>query len=86
MPDAARAASVAATAALATGLAQAGQSSASSVGNTFMPAFSAVSDENPQVKKGLRPELPRPNPVRIPTRRELASYCIKLPSPRLVEQ
>ncbi|AEX51386.1 FtsK family cell division protein [Rahnella aquatilis CIP 78.65 = ATCC 33071] len=86
VPDAAQAASVAATAALATGLAQAGQSTASSVGNTFMPAFSAVSDENPQVKKGFGPELPRPNPVRIPTRRELASYGIKLPSQRMAEQ
>ncbi|UJD88637.1 cell division protein FtsK [Rahnella aquatilis] len=86
VPDAGQAASVAATAALATGLAQAGQSAASSVGNTFMPAFSAVSDENPQVKKGFGPELPRPNPVRIPTRRELASYGIKLPSQRMAEQ
>lgn len=85
-PDSAHAASVAATAALATGLAQAGQSAASSAGNTFMPAFSAVSDENPQIKKGFGPELPRPNPVRIPTRRELASYGIKLPSQRLAEQ
>jgi len=86
VPDAAQAASVAATAALATGLAQAGQSAASSATNTFMPAFSAVSDENPQVKKGFGPELPRPNPVRIPTRRELASYGIKLPSQRMAEQ
>ena len=85
-PDSAHAASVAATAALATGLAQAGQSAASTAGNTFMPAFSAVSDENPQVKKGFGPELPRPNPVRIPTRRELASYGIKLPSQRMAEQ
>lgn len=85
-PGSAHAASVAATAALATGLAQAGQSAASSAGNTFMPAFSAVSDENPQIKKGFGPELPRPNPVRIPTRRELASYGIKLPSQRMAEQ
>ena len=77
--------SLAATAALATGLAQAGQS-ASSATNTFMPAFSAVSDGNSQVKKGVGPELPRPNPVRIPTRRELASYGIKLPSQRMAEQ
>ncbi len=49
---------------------------------TFMPAFSAISDDNPQVKQGIGPELPRPNPVRIPTRRELASYGIKLPSQR----
>ncbi|WP_413730719.1 DNA translocase FtsK 4TM domain-containing protein [Sodalis sp. RH22] len=49
---------------------------------TFMPAFSATSDENPQVKQGIGPELPRPNRVRIPTRRELASFGIKLPSQR----
>lgn len=49
---------------------------------TFMPAFSATSDDNPQVKQGIGPELPRPNPVRIPTRRELASFGIKLPSQR----
>ncbi|MFS7242458.1 MULTISPECIES: DNA translocase FtsK 4TM domain-containing protein [Serratia] len=54
--------------------------------NTFMPAFSATSDANSQVKQGLGPELPRPNPVRIPTRRELASYGIKLPSQRMAEQ
>lgn len=40
----------------------------------------------PQVKQGIGPELPRPNPVRIPTRRELASYGIKLPSQREAEQ
>ncbi|MGC6387608.1 DNA translocase FtsK 4TM domain-containing protein [Ewingella sp. S1.OA.A_B6] len=77
--------SVAATAALATGLAQAGQSTSSAT-NTFMPAFSAVSEGNSQIKKGVGPELPRPNPVRIPTRRELASYGIKLPSQRMAEQ
>lgn len=54
--------------------------------NTFMPAFGADEDDNPQVKQGVGPELPRPNPVRIPTRRELASYGIKLPSQRLAEQ
>lgn len=48
---------------------------------TFMPAFSASgNDYNPQVKQGIGPELPRPKPVRIPTRRELASYGIKIPS------
>ncbi|MGM3174177.1 DNA translocase FtsK 4TM domain-containing protein [Dickeya lacustris] len=50
------------------------------------PMFTAVADANPQVKRGMGPELPRPNPVRIPTRRELASYGIKLPSQRLAEQ
>ena len=54
--------------------------------NTFMPAFSADGDDNPQIKRGVGPELPRPNPVRIPTRRELASYGIKLPSQRLAEE
>ncbi|AEF44794.1 cell division protein FtsK/SpoIIIE [Serratia sp. AS12] len=54
--------------------------------NTFMPAFTATSDGNSQVKQGIGPELPRPNPVRIPTRRELASYGIKLPSQRVAEQ
>src|SRR5690606_35595391 len=32
------------------------------------------------------PQLPRPNRVRVPTRRELASYGIKLPSQRMAEQ
>ena len=56
------------------------------VNNPFMPAFTAASDLSSQVKQGVGPELPRPNPVRIPTRRELASYGIKLPSQRLAEQ
>ncbi len=56
------------------------------VNNTFMPAFTATSDASSQVKQGIGPELPRPNPVRIPTRRELASYGIKLPSQRIAEQ
>ncbi|AHG21945.1 cell division protein FtsK [Chania multitudinisentens RB-25] len=58
----------------------------STVVNTFMPAFTANSDSHSQTKQGIGPELPRPNPVRIPTRRELASYGIKLPSQRLAEQ
>ena len=65
---------------------QADADDASVAGATFMPAFSAVSESNPQVKQGIGPELPRPNPVRIPTRRELASYGIKLPSQRQAEQ
>lgn len=52
----------------------------------FMPAFTAGGEDNPQVKQGMGPELPRPNPVRIPTRRELASYGIKLPSQRQAEE
>lgn len=50
---------------------------------TFMPVSSGATT---QVKQGIGPELPRPNPVRIPTRRELASYGIKLPSQREAEQ
>lgn len=53
---------------------------------TFMPAFTATSDSSSQIKQGIGPELPRPNPVRIPTRRELASFGIKLPSQRIAEQ
>ncbi|MBI6548530.1 DNA translocase FtsK 4TM domain-containing protein [Xenorhabdus lircayensis] len=44
---------------------------------------SAVVMKNPQVKQGIGPEMPRPNPVRIPTRREL--YGVKVPSHRLAE-
>ncbi len=40
----------------------------------------------PQVKEGIGPQLPRPNRVRVPTRRELASYGIKLPSQRQAEE
>ncbi|KFK97774.1 MULTISPECIES: DNA translocase FtsK 4TM domain-containing protein [unclassified Serratia (in: enterobacteria)] len=54
--------------------------------HTFMPTFTATSDSSSQIKQGIGPELPRPNPVRIPTRRELASYGIKLPSQRMAEQ
>lgn len=44
---------------------------AAGIANTFMPAFAATSDGNPQVKQGIGPELPlRPNPVVcIPIRR-----------------
>ena len=53
----------------------------------FMPGFSATSENiNPQVKQGIGPTLPRPNPVKLPTRRELASYGIKLPSQRMAEE
>ncbi|WP_183059709.1 DNA translocase FtsK, partial [Salmonella enterica] len=38
------------------------------------------------VKEGIGPQLPRPNRVRVPTRRELASYGIKLPSQRIAEE
>ena len=53
----------------------------------FMPGFSATSESaNPQIKQGIGPALPRPNPVKLPTRRELASYGIKLPSQRMAEE
>ncbi len=53
----------------------------------FMPGFTATSDPaNSQVKQGIGPELPRPNPVKLPTRRELASWGIKLPSQRMAEE
>ncbi|PKH24293.1 cell division protein FtsK [Enterobacterales bacterium CwR94] len=63
-------------------------STANSAPITFMPEFSAASVEgdNTQVKQGIGPALPRPNPVKLPTRRELASYGIKLPSQRLAEE
>ncbi|HDZ1484548.1 TPA: DNA translocase FtsK [Klebsiella pneumoniae] len=51
------------------------------------PLFSpASSGPRAQVKEGIGPKLPRPNRVRVPTRRELASYGIKLPSQREAEQ
>ncbi|WP_204308461.1 hypothetical protein, partial [Escherichia coli] len=34
-------------------------------------ATAAIVSHGAQVKQGLGPELPRPNPVRLPTRREL---------------
>ncbi|EOE6874127.1 DNA translocase FtsK [Klebsiella aerogenes] len=51
------------------------------------PVFSpASSGPRVQVKEGIGPKLPRPNRVRVPTRRELASYGIKLPSQRIAEE
>ena len=52
------------------------------------PLFDIVpeTNHNPQVKQGIGPALPRPNPVKLPTRRELASYGIKLPSQRMAEE
>ncbi|EEB0425926.1 DNA translocase FtsK [Salmonella enterica subsp. enterica serovar Oakland] len=52
------------------------------------PAFSLATGgaPRPQVKEGIGPQLPRPNRVRVPTRRELASYGIKLPSQRIAEE
>ncbi|KNC08912.1 cell division protein FtsK [Klebsiella sp. RIT-PI-d] len=51
------------------------------------PVFNlATSGVRTQVKEGIGPQLPRPNRVRVPTRRELASYGIKLPSQRMAEE
>ncbi|OHL87104.1 DNA translocase FtsK [Salmonella enterica] len=52
------------------------------------PAFSLATGgaPRPQVKEGIGPQLPRPHRVRVPTRRELASYGIKLPSQRIAEE
>ncbi len=52
------------------------------------PMFSLAEGGAPrqQVKEGIGPQLPRPNRVRVPTRRELASYGIKLPSQRMAEE
>ncbi|EIX9464099.1 DNA translocase FtsK [Klebsiella pneumoniae] len=67
------------------GAAAATSSTAASAAAT--PLFSpASSGSRVQVKEGIGPKLPRPNRVRVPTRRELASYGIKLPSQREAEQ
>ena len=58
-------------------------STASSVAPLFSPASGGP---RAQVKEGIGPKLPRPNHVRVPTRRELASYGIKLPSQRMAEE
>ncbi len=71
-------ADIAATAGAATAAAQAAST----------PLFDVAPEENynPQVKQGIGPTLPRPKPVKLPTRRELASYGIKLPSQRIAEE
>ncbi|HAT2324885.1 DNA translocase FtsK [Citrobacter sp. S5] len=77
--------SVAAVAPLATGV----KSAASGAGAAAAaPVFSLAGSgaPRPQVKEGIGPQLPRPNRVRVPTRRELASYGIKLPSQRMAEE
>ncbi|MDF7681293.1 DNA translocase FtsK 4TM domain-containing protein [Enterobacteriaceae bacterium ESL0689] len=57
-----------------------------------IPAFaelviSPVADKpRMQVKEGIGPKLPPAKPVHVPTRRELASYGIKLPSQRMAEE
>ncbi|SSF05139.1 cell division protein [Klebsiella pneumoniae] len=61
--------------------------SATAASAAATPLFSpASSGPRVQVKEGIGPKLPRPNRVRVPTRRELASYGIKLPSQREAEQ
>ncbi|HDG9182112.1 TPA: DNA translocase FtsK [Citrobacter freundii] len=76
--------SVAAVAPLAAGV----KSAALGAGAAAAPVFSLAGSgaPRPQVKEGIGPQLPRPNRVRVPTRRELASYGIKLPSQRMAEE
>ncbi|EFA3961130.1 DNA translocase FtsK [Escherichia coli] len=52
------------------------------------PVFSLANSggPRPQVKEGIGPQLPRPKRIRVPTRRELASYGIQLPSQRAAEE
>ncbi|EKP5443519.1 DNA translocase FtsK [Escherichia coli] len=52
------------------------------------PVFSLANSggPRPQVKEGIGPQLPRPKRIRVPTRRELAFYGIKLPSQRAAEE
>ncbi|HCP9985977.1 TPA: DNA translocase FtsK [Escherichia coli] len=52
------------------------------------PVFSLANSggPRPQVKEGIGPQLPRPKRIRVPTRRELGSYGIKLPSQRAAEE
>ncbi|QGN37438.1 DNA translocase FtsK [Klebsiella oxytoca] len=73
----------------ATGASSATAAAASTVSaaSSAAPLFSPASGgPRVQVKEGIGPKLPRPNRVRVPTRRELASYGIKLPSQRLAEE
>ncbi|MBC9624978.1 DNA translocase FtsK [Escherichia coli] len=63
---------------LATGAAATVAASVFSLANSAGP--------RPQVKEGIGPQLPRPKRIRVPTRRELASYGIKLPSQRAAEE
>ena len=88
------AAEAAAVSALAAGVHQAtgpaataATAAAASVASATAPLFSPASGgPRVQVKEGIGPKLPRPNHVRVPTRRELASYGIKLPSQRMAEE
>ena len=88
-PPPAPAADVAAVSALAAGVhhATGASAAAASVASSAAPLFSPASGgPRAQVKEGIGPKFPRPNRVRVPTRRELASYGIKLPSQRLAEE
>ncbi|MBK0090323.1 DNA translocase FtsK 4TM domain-containing protein [Erwinia sp. S59] len=75
------------SASLNTAAAAAVGAAAAKTASAYTPAFDVVPerDYNPQVKQGIGPELPRPNKIKLPTRRELASYGIKLPSQRMAE-
>ncbi|MDK9607265.1 DNA translocase FtsK 4TM domain-containing protein [Lelliottia wanjuensis] len=77
----------AAVAPVAAGIKQA-TASAAATAAAAAPVFSLAAGgaPRPQVKEGIGPQLPRPNRVRVPTRRELASYGIKLPSQRMAEE
>ncbi|MEN4746721.1 DNA translocase FtsK 4TM domain-containing protein [Pantoea agglomerans] len=68
--------------------AAAAQATAAQATTRTAPVFDLAPETNlnPQVKQGIGPALPRPNPVKLPTRRELASYGIKLPSQRMAEE
>ena len=94
-PPSSPAGDVAAVSALAAGVhqatgaaaASAAAASTASAASGAAPLFSpATGGPRAQVKEGIGPKLPRPNRVRVPTRRELASYGIKLPSQRLAEE
>jgi len=69
-------------------VAAAGVATAAATQVSSAPLFDVAPEGefNPQVKQGIGPALPRPNPVKLPTRRELASYGIKLPSQRMAEE
>ncbi len=90
VPAAPATAAVATAAAVAKPAGQSPFAVAASMGklSSHSPVFDVPRDNgNPQVKKGIGgPELPRPNPVRLPTRREMASYGIRLPSQRMAEE
>ncbi|EOG5373968.1 DNA translocase FtsK [Cronobacter turicensis] len=79
---------VAAQATAAAASVHAASQATSAAAQTAAVAFTPVAGEapRPQVKEGIGPQLPRPNRVRVPTRRELASYGIKLPSQRMAEE